>query len=548
MSRQIQFRRGTTVEHSAFTGAVGEVTVDTTKDTLVVHDGTTVGGHVVAKDDQVVHLAGAETITGVKTFSAQPAGITKASVGLSNVDNTTDLLKPVSTATSTALALKANLASPTFTGTVVLPSTTSIGTITNTELGYLDGVTSAVQTQLNARVDTTSNQTIAGVKTFTSSPIVPTPTTDMQVATKAYVDNRVVQNSPAVYSGAYGLDWDSTLDIYYRTGAAGYTSIQSLMRRCVLNVNGTVNYYLHPNNSNYKADGVTPSVLTGADGNVMVEIPKFYYKYAYVGTKHTYSISLTADAGHVVHPAFVKEGVEVAYRYYRAYTGYNSASKIVSISGVTPTRSLSRTTFRTYAKANGTGWGLTDWNLLYAVQMLLLIELGTFNSQSILGEGNYVGADYGMITGGTNSLGNNSSTYTVDGYMSYRGIENFYADCWEWIDGININNYVVYINNKASTFADDVYTGDYVSTGVTLPAASGGYISNFANSSKGFLPSAVTGSSTTYVTDGLWTTTGSMALLFGGSANNGALAGAFCLAANSAASNVYVNIGGGVCY
>jgi microcystin-dependent protein len=37
----------------------------------------------------------------------------------------------------------------TLTGTVVLPSTTSIGTITSTELGYVDGVTSAIQTQLN---------------------------------------------------------------------------------------------------------------------------------------------------------------------------------------------------------------------------------------------------------------------------------------------------------------------------------------------------------------------------------------------------------------
>jgi hypothetical protein len=44
---------------------------------------------------------------------------------------------------------KATLASPTFTGTVVLPSTTSIGTVSNTELGYIDGVTSAVQTQIN---------------------------------------------------------------------------------------------------------------------------------------------------------------------------------------------------------------------------------------------------------------------------------------------------------------------------------------------------------------------------------------------------------------
>lgn len=47
--------------------------------------------------------------------------------------------------------LKATLASPTFTGTVVLPSTTSIGTVTSTEIGYLDNVTSSIQTQLNAK-------------------------------------------------------------------------------------------------------------------------------------------------------------------------------------------------------------------------------------------------------------------------------------------------------------------------------------------------------------------------------------------------------------
>lgn len=45
MSKRIQLRRGTTAETSTFTGANGEVTVDTTKNTLVVHDGVTAGGH-----------------------------------------------------------------------------------------------------------------------------------------------------------------------------------------------------------------------------------------------------------------------------------------------------------------------------------------------------------------------------------------------------------------------------------------------------------------------------------------------------------------------
>lgn len=50
MSTQLKLRRGTTVEHSTFTGAEGEVTVDTTKDTLVVHDAVTVGGHALSKE------------------------------------------------------------------------------------------------------------------------------------------------------------------------------------------------------------------------------------------------------------------------------------------------------------------------------------------------------------------------------------------------------------------------------------------------------------------------------------------------------------------
>ena len=48
MAIQIQLRQGTTTEHNTFTGAVGEVTVDTTKDVPVVHDGVTVGGFPVA--------------------------------------------------------------------------------------------------------------------------------------------------------------------------------------------------------------------------------------------------------------------------------------------------------------------------------------------------------------------------------------------------------------------------------------------------------------------------------------------------------------------
>ena len=49
MSKLLQLRGGTTSEHSTFTGALREVTVDTDKDTLVVHDGSTAGGHALPR-------------------------------------------------------------------------------------------------------------------------------------------------------------------------------------------------------------------------------------------------------------------------------------------------------------------------------------------------------------------------------------------------------------------------------------------------------------------------------------------------------------------
>ena len=53
MATQVQFRRGTSAETAAFTGALAEVTVDTTKDTCVVHDGATAGGFPLLREDGI---------------------------------------------------------------------------------------------------------------------------------------------------------------------------------------------------------------------------------------------------------------------------------------------------------------------------------------------------------------------------------------------------------------------------------------------------------------------------------------------------------------
>jgi hypothetical protein len=63
MATQVQIRKGTTAQHASFTGAVAELSVDTDKKTVVVHDGTTAGGVPLVTNTRT------ETITGTKTFS-----------------------------------------------------------------------------------------------------------------------------------------------------------------------------------------------------------------------------------------------------------------------------------------------------------------------------------------------------------------------------------------------------------------------------------------------------------------------------------------------
>jgi len=88
------------------------------------------------------------------TFTGTVSGITKSMVGLGNVDNTSDVNKPISSATQTALDTKAPLASPTFTGTVsgITKSMVGLGNVDNTT-DLLKPISTATQTALNLKYD-----------------------------------------------------------------------------------------------------------------------------------------------------------------------------------------------------------------------------------------------------------------------------------------------------------------------------------------------------------------------------------------------------------
>lgn len=82
---EVKLRRGTDTEHSGFTGAEGEVTVDTTNDTLRVHDGSTAGGIRLAKLSEV--SGGTGTVTSVDSGTGLTGGPITTSGTLSIADN-----------------------------------------------------------------------------------------------------------------------------------------------------------------------------------------------------------------------------------------------------------------------------------------------------------------------------------------------------------------------------------------------------------------------------------------------------------------------------
>ena len=389
-----------------------------------------------------------------------------------------------------------------------------------------------------------------------------------------------------------GLSWNESTDAYTRTDSlTGLTKavspgnsllpIHAQMKRVVMNDAGVVQYYLCATDSTLKADCSTPAVITGADGQVMVEIPAFYYLYSYAGTTHTWKISQYPLVGYAIHPAFTKDGVDVRYRYVGAYEGVlydvsgsaytNGTSsqdkdfindKLSSVSGKLAVTSGTRTSFRTIAANRGTGWRQLDYDLNSAVQLLYLVEYASFYSQNTIGAGISNVTDWpaynsyypiassgnsnviGNATG--NTAGSTSALTESTKYMSYRGIEQWYGHLWKFVDGLNVNSGRPYATNVRANFSDDT-TINYTDLGANMGTTSGDQ-NTLIQVGRGFLPASVGASSSTKITDYYWYASGWRVLLVGGYSTDGVLVGGFCVTAFNASTTLYSNIGGRLCF
>lgn len=254
------------------------------------------------------------------------------------------------------------------------------------------------------------------------------------------------------------------------------------LARCVVNPDHTVAYFLDKDNSNLKSDGteVDWDEVESLGQNVMVQIPKFYYVKKWIEEQQSFvfgvsdepvDTDLIAKSEWKIHPAFYRDRtafcddqnanpIEVDYRYVGAFHGWvDGNGRLRSLPNKMPTVQKTIGAFRTHAKNMGVGWTQFDYYLLYAIQMLYITEYGHPDSQTMIGRG-YVDGNSGAInTGGTLQYGNHTFGETTGKQqMSYRGIEDFYGNVYNWIDGLYCDsNYNILISNKGFNDAGSGY-------------------------------------------------------------------------------------------
>jgi hypothetical protein len=329
------------------------------------------------------------------------------------------------------------------------------------------------------------------------------------------------------------------------------------IRPCVFK-DGAVNYYLDPNDFTKKIDGSNADITSGLDGDVMIEIPKIYWKFSKNGTDRIIQISRVKREGFVclAHT----RGVNVVDNIYiGAYPGAVISNKLRSLSGKTPTGAKTHAAFRTDAQANGEGYEQFLFYQMQLLQILYVIFFKNLDGQTALGRGN-VDASVLKKTGARNTSG--MFYGSTDGTMQIKfcGIEDFWGNIRNWVDGLwstantvparklwiatDEFNTVPYQQGSEMRLDADPKPDNYIEYGTGFAVDVNGYIKDIHGTNEtGFVVVNSTGSETTYYCDHASIKAGCVGCS-GGNNISGAIAGFCHLNLGFAALQAHETVGG----
>ena len=339
-------------------------------------------------------------------------------------------------------------------------------------------------------------------------------------------------------------------------------------RPCMLRNDGTVDYYLNPNDYTLKENGEASDVSnTEYEGNAMLEWSPVFMKVERVTTEasedgavpatsklYMYFCSEKFDDEYECWSCKKSDGTYADHFYTAIYEGsiINGKLRSLSTNALPSVNTGGLAACINYAGQNGKGWGVdtwSDWDLIRCLGVLVTKRL---NSQAAIGFG---GTSYNcMKTGTSNKKGmfwgslQAQNTYNV----KFFGMENPWCHNWKYCAGIILpDGKTIHVKNTFSTIDGSSIEGyndtgvGYINTGLKIP--SGGYIKSIQGNSKCITAPAVVGSSdTTYYSD--YAYTGSTGCFIGGRGINASCCGLFHWDSNDAPSVSFDGCGSAVSF
>ena len=274
-----------------------------------------------------------------------------------------------------------------------------------------------------------------------------------------------------------------------------------------------------------------------SNGETYVYIPEFWSKIINDTTNNRMSIYISDSeiSGFTKHPGSGKY-----------MSRYECNSNFLSAPGTKPKVNTNLGGFRTGITAIDNKHYQYDIHTYAALELLYIVEFAHLNTQSKIGAGITSGGA-ALTIGETDIL--TYHTGRVDGTadnvsaVQYRWIENLWGNVWNWVDGILIQDGLVYICNDRANYASSI-TSDYESTGLYTPTAQGWHKTDQDYNDCYLIPLTTGSSDSTYTCDYYYYYSGLRSLYVGGRYGNGSSAGLFYWFGSNDPGATYANVGG----
>ncbi len=354
----------------------------------------------------------------------------------------------------------------------------------------------------------------------------------------------------------------------YTNGVFDYGSWEDaffMPRPCMLNQDGTVAYYLDPNDLTKKEDGTDSDVAdTTFAGNAMMEWGRDGKKIWLCvvpkgdGTSADVFISNRQVTDDYHAWSFMDaNGAYIDHFYTPIYNGSLVDGVMRSISGQAVSKSLTATNEISYAKKNGDGWMIENYGDRLLISYLLILIGKSLATQAVFGQGITSGSETKFNTYVTGALDDKGLFYGSSGTstaVKVFGMENWWGLQTRRTAGLVIHSGTVKykLTESDADGASGGYTttgAAYIDSGVVISGSTGAYIKTETFTTDGaMIPTTISGASTTtYYGDGcLFANSVNAYARFGGLSGIGAKCGAFCALLHTPLSYANWNVGAAV--